>query len=161
NWTNNGATFTSGSSTVTFDGGAGQTIGGTTATTFNNLTNSDAGGIAMANDNTVNGALALSSSDITVQATKTLTQPAGGTSSDTFDVNGRVQRTGFTTGGAALSFGNPFNTIQVTAGTAPANIVVDLARTVPTGPGIGFPPAVQRTYTITPSAGGFTGTLRL
>jgi hypothetical protein len=159
-WTNNGATFTAGAGTVTLDGGAGQTIGGTTATTFNNLTNSDVGGIAMNNDNTVNGALALTSSDITVAATKTLTQPLAGSSSGTFDVNGRVQRNGFVSGGGALSFGNPLNTIQVTADAAPANIVVDLTRSVPTGTQ-GFPTAVQRTYTITPSAGGFTGTLRL
>ncbi|HEV2828579.1 MAG TPA: DUF4214 domain-containing protein, partial [Pyrinomonadaceae bacterium] len=59
-----------------------------------------------------------------------------------------------------LSFGNKDNQITVTAGTAPANIVVDLARSVPTGT-IGYPTAVQRTYTITPSAAGFTGTLRL
>ncbi|MGH9928491.1 MAG: DUF4214 domain-containing protein [Pyrinomonadaceae bacterium] len=160
NWTNNGGTFTGGAGTVTFDGGAGQTIGGSTATTFNNLTNSDAGGIAMSNDNTVNAVLALTSSDITVAATKTLTQPVGGSSTGAFDVNGRVQRTGFVTGGAALSFGNPFNTIQVTAGTAPANIVVDLARSVPMGT-MAYPTAVQRTYTITPSAAGFTATLRL
>ena len=38
--------------------------------------------------------------------------------------------------------------------------MVDLARSVPTGTN-GFPTAVQRTYTITPSAAGFTGTLRL
>ena len=114
----------------------------------------------MAFNNTVNGALALTASDITVQATRTLTQPAAGTSSGNFDVNGRVQRNGFVTGGAALTFGNPFNTIQVTAGAAPANIIVDLTRAVPSG-AQGFPNAVQRTYTITPSAGGFTGTLRL
>ena len=93
-------------------------------------------------------------------ATKTLTQPVGGSSTGAFDVNGRLLRTGFVTGGAALSFGNPLNTIQVTAGTAPANILVDLTRSVPTG-AQGFPTAVQRTYTITPSAAGFTGTLRL
>jgi hypothetical protein len=138
----------------------GQTISGTLATTFNNLTNSNASGLAMSFDNTVNGILALTSSDITVAATRTLTQPVAGTSSGTFDVNGRVQRTGFVTGGAGLSFGNPFNTIQVTAGAAPANIVVDLTRSVPTGTQ-SFPTAIQRTYTITPSAAGFTGTLRL
>jgi Domain of unknown function (DUF4214) len=160
NWTNNGGSFTPGAGTVTFDGGGGQAIGGTTATTFNNLTNANASGLAMNNDNTVNGILALTSSDITVVATRTLTQPLAGSSTGTFDVNGRVQRTGFVSGGGALSFGNPFNTIQVTAGVAPANIVVDLTRSVPTGPQ-GFPTAVQRTYTITPSAGGFTGTLRL
>src|SRR6185369_908237 len=134
NWTNNGGAFSPSTGDVTFDGGAGQAIGGTTATTFNNLSNGNASGLAMNNDNTVNGNLALVGSDITVAATKTLTQPLAGTSSGTFDVNGRVQRNGFVTGGAALSFGNPFNTIQVTAGTAPSNIVVDLARTVPLAP---------------------------
>ncbi len=160
NWTNNGGTFTPNTGTVNFNGGVGQTIGGTAATTFNNLTNSNASGLSMSFNNTVNGVLALTSSDITVAATRTLTQPVGGTSSGGFDVNGQVQRNGFVTGGAALSFGNPFNSIQVTAGTAPANIVVNLARSVPTG-GQGFPTAVQRTYTITPSTTAFTATVRL
>ncbi len=164
NWTNNGGVFTPGTGTVTFDGGVGQAIGGTTATTFNNLTNSNASGLAMNNDNTVNAILALTSSDITVAATRTLTQPVGGSSSGTFDVNGRLQRTGFVSAacptapcGNTLSFGNPNNQITVTSGAAPANIVVDLARSAPSG----FALAVQRTYTITPSAAGFTGTLRL
>jgi len=160
NWINNGGAFTPSTGDVTFDGGAGQAIGGTTATTFNNLSVGNASGLAMNNDNTVNGVLALVGSDITVAATKTLTQPLAGTSSGTKDVNGRVQRTGFVSGGGALSFGNPFNSIQVTAGTAPANIVVDLVRAVPSG-AQGYPTAVQRTYTITPSAAGFTGTVRL
>jgi hypothetical protein len=156
NWTNNGGAFTAGTGTVTFDGGAGQAIGGTAATTFNNLTTGNASGIAMNNDNTVSGILNLATGDITVAATRTLTQT--GSSAGDGDVNGRVLRSGF--GVPALSFGNRFVTIQVTAGPAPANIVVDLARSVPTGP-IAYPNAVQRTYTITPSAGGFTGTLRL
>jgi hypothetical protein len=169
NWTNNGGTFTPGAGTVTFDGGVGQAIDGTAVggTTFNNLTNSNASGLAMNNDNTVNAILALTSSDITVAATKTLTQPVGGSSSGPFDVNGRVQRTGFVSAACAtapcvntLSFGNLNNQITVTSGPAPANIVVDLARSVPTGT-MGYPTAVQRTYTITPSAAGFTGTLRL
>jgi hypothetical protein len=166
-WTNNGGTFTPNGNTVNLNGGATQTIGGTGTSTFNNLTNSNGNGINMTNDNTVNGALALTSSDITVAATKTLTQPAAGTSSGGFDVNGRVQRNGFVTAACptapcanTLSFGNPNNQITVTAGTAPANIVVDLTRTVPMG-AIGFPTAVQRYYTITPSVSGFTGTLRL
>ena len=56
----------------------------------------------MNNDNTVNGILALTSSDITVAATKTLTQPAAGSSTGTFDVNGRVQRSGFVRRSAEL-----------------------------------------------------------
>jgi hypothetical protein len=167
NWTNNGGAFTPSTGDVTFDGGAGQTIGGTTATTFNNLSVGNASGLAMTNDNTVNGNLALVGSDITVAATKTLTQPVGGNSSGSFDVNGRVQRTGFVTGVCAaapcantLRFGNPNNQITVTSGTAPVNIVVDLTRTVPIG-AQGFPTAVQRYYTITPASNAFTGTLRL
>jgi len=164
NWTNNGGAFSPSTGDVTFDGGAGQAIGGTTATTFNHLSVGNASGLAMNNDNTVNGALALVGSDITVAATRTLTQPVGGSSSGAFDVNGRVQRTGLVTGACPVapcantrSFGNPNNQITLTAGAAPANIVVNLVRTVPTG----FANAVQRTYTITPSASGFTGTLRL
>jgi hypothetical protein len=159
NWTNNG-TFNGNGNTVNFNGTA-QTISGTGTATFTNLTVSNPNGLAMNSDNTVNGILALTSSDITVAATKTLTQPLSGSSSGNFDVNGRVQRTGFVTGGATLSFGNPNNQLTVTAGVAPANVVFDLARTVPQGV-IGYPTAVQRTYTITPSvASGFTGTLRL
>lgn len=165
NWTNNGGTLAGGVGTVTFDGGVGQTIGGTAATTFSNLTNGNANGLAMAHDNTVNGALALTASDITVAATKTLTQPVGGSSSGAFDVNGRVQRTGFVTAacpvapcGNTLSFGNPNNQITITAGTAPTNIVADLARTAPAT----YAAAVQRNYTITPTGGsGYTATVRL
>jgi hypothetical protein len=165
NWTNNtsAAAFTAGTGLVNFNGAATQTIGGTASTTFNNLTNSNVVGISMANDNTVNGILALGTTDITVAATKTLAQPVGGSSTGTSDVNGRIQRLGIDTAvlGTAFSFGNPNNRITITAGTRPANIVVDLARSVPTG-GQGYPTAVQRTYTITPSiASGFTGTLRL
>ncbi len=165
NWTNNGGVFTPGTGTVTFDGGVGQAIGGTTATTFNNLTNANASGLAMNNDNTVNGILALASSDITVSGARTLTQPNTGSSSGTFDVIGNLKRTGFATGACpvapcanTLSFGNPNNQITITAGTAPTDINVNLVKSAP----VDFSSAVQRTYTITPNGGaGITATLRL
>ena len=157
-WTNNGGTFTPGTGTVSFNGSSLQTVSGTT--TFNNFTVSNANGVSMTSDNTVNGVLALTSGDITVANTKTLTMPSTGTSSGAFDAIGNVLRAGFVTGGSALSFGNPFNTVQVTAGAAPPNISVNLVKSVPAG-GQSFPTAVKRTYTVTPSAGEFTATVRL
>ncbi len=156
NWVNNGA-FTANGNTVNFNGSGSQTISGSSATTFNNLTVSNATGLAMSNDNAVNGVLALTSGDITVAATKILTMPASGTSSGGFDVIGSVKRTGFVSGGSALSFGNPFNSIKIDSGTAPTDIVVNLTKAAPGA----FPSAVLRTYGITPNGGSPNATVRL
>jgi len=165
NWTHNGGTFTPGvaTETVTFDGGAGQTIGGTVATTFNNLTNANASGLAMANDNSVSGVLALNASDITVAATKILTQPSTIASTGTFDAIGAVKRTGGPFAAATiLTFGNPNNQISFGAvGTNPTDLTVNLAKTAPPNPN-GYAAAVLRTYTISKTGGaGFIATLRL
>ena len=163
NWINDG-TFNSNGNTVNFNGTA-QTISGTGIGNFTNLTVSNANGIAMNSDNTVNGVLALASGDLTVANTKTLTQPNTGSSSGTFDVLGTVKRTGFATAACpvapcanTLSFGNPNNQITITAGTAPTDINVNLVKSAP----VDFSSAVQRTYTITPNGGSqTTATLRL
>ena len=165
NWTHNGGVFTPGvaTETVTFDGGAGQTIGGTVATIFNNLTNANASGLALANDNTVNGVLALGGTDITVAATKILTQPSTIASTGTSDVIGAVRRTGGPFAAATtLTFGNPNNQITFgAAGTKPNDLTVNLAKTAPPNPN-GYAAAVLRTYTISKTGGaGFTATLRL
>ena len=164
NWTNNGGAFTPGTGTVTFDGGAGQAIGGTTSTTFNNLTSANANGLAMSNDNTVNGILALASSDITVASTKTLTQPSSAPASQgTGDVIGNTKRSngGVLPTGTALTFGNPNVSINFASVTALTDVNINLVKSVPTGTGA-FSTAVQRTYTITPTGGGtFSATLRL
>ena len=129
NWTGNSPSpLSAGTGTVIFDGGAGQTIGTTLITTFNNLTNSNASGLAISTNTTVNGVLALTSSDITVAPAANLIMPASGTSSGGFDVVGTVRRTGFVSGGSALSFGNPFNTIKIDSGTAPTEIDVKLTK---------------------------------
>jgi hypothetical protein len=63
NWTNNVATtaFTAGTATVTFNGTAAQAIGGSFATTFNNLTVSDSGYVVTLNVNaSIAGNLTLS-----------------------------------------------------------------------------------------------------
>jgi hypothetical protein len=170
NWTNNtsATAFTAGTGLVNFNGGAGQAIGGTASTTFNNLTNANAsvGGLAMNNSNTVNGILALTSSDINTN-TFTLTMPATGTSTGNFDVVGNTKRTGFITGGGnTLSFGNPNNRITITSGVVPTDITIKLAKSAPSAANTGipaavYPSAVQRTYVITPTGGSPTATLRL
>ncbi|HAF24012.1 MAG TPA: hypothetical protein DCK93_14080 [Blastocatellia bacterium] len=112
--------------------------------------------VSLAANLNLGGTLTLTSGDLDT-GSNTLTMPATATSAGTTDVIGNVLRTGFVTGGSALSFGNPFNTIAITSGTAPANILVNLVKGSPAD----FANAVRRTYTITPSAGGFTGTLQV
>jgi hypothetical protein len=173
NWTKSisAIDFTAGSSTVNLNGSSTQTIGGTGATTFNNLTNSNAAGIAMNGDNTVNGLLALTSSDITVASGKTLTQPLSSTTSGGADVVGNLTRTNGGVqfpSGSPITFGNPNTLLNFTAaGTRPTAINFRLTETAPTdaatgGTNTGFPGAVKRTWLITPTGGsGFSATMQL
>ena len=78
NWSNSG-TFTPGTGTVTFNGSSAQTIGGTSATTFNNLTVNNASGVSLSSvDATMNGTLTFTAGKITTGA-NTLILPTGGT----------------------------------------------------------------------------------
>ena len=161
-WTNNGGTFNGGTGTLTF---TGTTIGGAQTTTFNNLTINAGATVTLSQDETVNGVLTLTTDLDTTSFT--LTMPNTASSSGTGDVIGTVNRTGFISGEAALSFGNPFNTISIDSGTAPSGITVKLTETVPTDSSTGqtnsgFPNAVARTYIITPTGGsGISATVKL
>ncbi|HEY6231270.1 MAG TPA: C25 family cysteine peptidase [Pyrinomonadaceae bacterium] len=150
NWTNN-STFTSNGKTVTFNGSSAQVIGGSTSTAFTGLTVSNSAGVTLNANSSVSGVLTLTNNLTT--GSFILTQ--SGTSAGAADVLGNVQRNDLSA--TAKSFGNQFNTIAVTAGSVPANIVVNLVDGSPTD----FANAVRRVYTITPSASGFTGTLQL
>src|SRR5581483_3844277 len=140
--------------------------GGSNETTFNNLVINNTGAGAVLSDNeTVDGVLTLTTD---LDATSfILTMPNTASSTGTGDVIGSVKRTGFVSGGSALSFGNPFNTIQINSGTEPTDITITLTKTVPTDASTGqtnsgFPSAVQRTYVITPNGGsGFSATVQL
>jgi uncharacterized Zn-binding protein involved in type VI secretion len=156
NFTNNG-TFTAGTGTVTFSGTSAQTIGGTVATTFNNLTINQTGapGVTMNQNATVNGVLALTSGDLTT-GSNTLTMGSSATSSGDYDVVGNVKRTSFSVG-TTYSFGNPNISLNfASGGTLPTEVTVNLAKTQP------VTYAVDRTYTINQTGGsGFSATLRL
>jgi len=125
-----------------------------------NVTN--AGGISIGVNTTVNVLLNLASGDLTMTGGAILAQPPSATSTGTFDVIGNVKRTGFTTSNN-LSFGNPFNSIGFISGTLPTDITVNLVKAAPSG-AQAFPGAVKRTYTITTNPANltaFAATLRL
>ncbi|HPS65961.1 MAG TPA: hypothetical protein PK447_10335, partial [Ignavibacteria bacterium] len=63
-FTNNG-TFTAGTGTVTLSGSSAQTLGGNTATTFNNLAMNNSAGVTLGNNEIVGGTLTLTSGKIT------------------------------------------------------------------------------------------------
>ncbi len=159
-WTNNGGaanSFTSNGNTVNFNGSLAQTIGGTTATVFNNLTIANPVSVTMTQNETVNGLLTLTN-DLTT-GSFTLTMPAAATSgpaTNAADVVGNVKRTGFALT-TPLSFGNPFNTIAINSGALPTDINVNLVKASP----VGFSGSVDRTYTITPNGTHGPVTLRL
>jgi hypothetical protein len=110
-------------------------------------------------DVTVAGTLTLTSGDIIMSGTNTLTQT--GTSAGTSDVIGNVKRAGFTNGlhaTGAKSFGNPNVQLSFQTGTPASDVTLSLAKSAPTG----FSGAVRRTYTVTQNgASGFSATLRL
>lgn len=166
NWVNNGA-FTPGTQTTTFNGTSAQTISGSTATGFSSLTISNSTGVSLSGvDATVNAVLSLDSGDLTTGA-NVLNMAVGATSTGTpapgTDVVGNVRRTHTFTTGTSYAFGNQFVSLNFTAaGTKPTAVNINLVKSVPTGTDFGFPTAVQRTYTVTPTGGtGYSSTLRL
>jgi fibronectin-binding autotransporter adhesin len=78
NWINNGGTHTAtGASTVNFNGSTAQTIGGSAATTFNNLIIDNAAGVALGNNETVNAVLTMTNGNLTIPTGNTLTVESG------------------------------------------------------------------------------------
>lgn len=75
-FTNDGS-FTAGSSTITFDGGSAQTLGGASSTTFNNLALNNTSGLSLTAGATVSAALTLTSGRITLGASNLTIGPSG------------------------------------------------------------------------------------
>jgi hypothetical protein len=74
NFTNNGGTFSASTGTINLNGAAAQVIGGTSSTTFNNLTIANtAGGVSLGANETVNATLTLTSGIVNTTSAYTLT----------------------------------------------------------------------------------------
>ncbi len=100
NFLNNSGNFIQGTNTVSLKGGAAQTLGGTSPTTFYNLTiNNTSGGVTLGAAESVTNTLTLTSGIVTTTATDLLTLIAGSTSSvgsATTYVNGPMAKVGTT-----------------------------------------------------------------
>ena len=155
NWTNNGGSATSfmaNGNTVNFNGSSLQTIGGSTSTTFDNLTIANAGvGVTLGINTNVNGTLTLTNNLNT--GAFTLTQNNSTPTAGNGDVIGNVKRANNglpLPTGTAYTFGNPFNVITFSAASVltPTDVTFNLVSAAP----VDFSTAVKRTYTISQTA---------
>jgi len=100
-WTNNGATFTPSTSTIYFNGTSLQTIGGSSPTTFYNLTLSNLIGSRLSQSQTINGTLSIASGTMTVgDNTLTIAGNAPVRISGTIDASDAGATLAFTNSGA-------------------------------------------------------------
>jgi MSHA biogenesis protein MshQ len=90
-WTNNGS-YTANGNTVNFNGSSLQSIGGTNATTFNNLTLNNAAGFSLGNSETVNSALTLTAGEVATGANSLNVGSAGTVSRTSGFVTGTLQK---------------------------------------------------------------------
>ena len=136
NWTNNG-NFTAGTGTVTFTGtGATATIGGTSATTFNNFTiNKASNNLAIATTPTISGVLTFTSGDIVTGANRVILGTAAtvATPSAASYVFGTVQKNYSAAGTLTFPVGDANNytpvVIQGTAGFTAGNLAINTTGT--------------------------------
>jgi trimeric autotransporter adhesin len=134
NWANNGTFSPNTTSTVSFTGASTQTITG--ATTFNNLTVSGTTvGVTIANDQTVNGALALGAKKITTGSNKIILPSTGSLSRTSGYIVGNLQKNVATGSNIARTFeiGDATNYSPVTTTFANVTTAGDVTATVATG----------------------------
>ncbi len=165
NWTNNVGTaaFTGGTGSVSLGGAASQTVGGTSATTFNSLTIANANGVLLGADARVNGVLTLTTGVVTtgsntlyVASGGSVVRSAGhvfgnlrkvvptGSPSLTFEVGDatnytpvQLAFTGVTTGGDLTVSATPANQPQLGSSTLDTSLMAHRYWTL-TGPALAF-----------------------
>ncbi|MFI5253384.1 MAG: beta strand repeat-containing protein, partial [Bacteroidota bacterium] len=101
-WNNNGS-FTPQGGTVTLNGISSQAVGGTSSTTFNNLTLTNTVGAALGANATINGTLTLNSGVVTTGSNTLAIGSGGSVSRTTGYINGILQKY-ISTGAATPTF---------------------------------------------------------
>ncbi len=182
NWTNNGSYIHNGG-TVTFNGAAAQTIGGSVDTTFAyltiNNTSADSAGVSLGRNTTVNnqltltdGLLKVAAYDLTLGTAAGITHPGSTASMVVTDVDGAAAGDGFLckayggNGSFAFPVGDAYGTTEYSPSTL--DFTSDLsASTVcvrvtnarhPNWPGANYPTYITRYWTATSSDNTFTCT---
>jgi peptidase C25-like protein/Big-like domain-containing protein len=121
NFIHNGGTFNNNSGTVALIGSAAQSLGGTLATAFNNLTVNNAAGVSLGIDKSVAGVLTLTSGNINAGAFALSIGAAGSISRTSGHVLGNLKKTFSSTGMFIFTVGtaNGYSPVDVnvTAGT--------------------------------------------
>jgi hypothetical protein len=127
NWTNNGGTFTPGAGTIVFNGAVAQTIGGSNATMFNNLTDSNSAGVSLNGvDAVIGGTLALGVNKISTGANKIILNSTS-TPTGTGYIDGALQRPASAASPIIFAVGNgsvPAAVSVVTSASGPGSLAV-------------------------------------
>jgi hypothetical protein len=168
NLENNGANFDATGSTFTFNGTAPQTIGGTTASTFDNITLENAGGVVLGNASTINGTLSLNSgkltlgnNNLTLNTINAIGGMPGSSNYIVYSGTGRVVK--YIPGTMDASYLLPIGissgyspvTFKLNSGTVDSSSKIEINLTEGKHPNIGnVPHYINRYWTFTPT--GFT-----
>jgi fibronectin-binding autotransporter adhesin len=172
NWTNNGATITATGSTINFNGAGLQTIGGSSASTFNNLRINNASGITLSAPVSVAGTLTLTSGIVTTSSTNlititnTSTASVVGASASSY-INGPLAMTllpNIGVDGTTYSFPvgdlsnyRPMNLVNIRTGaSSPVIQVTESASGATTGDGTSITGITGRNWYVQTTSGNFT-----
>jgi uncharacterized repeat protein (TIGR01451 family) len=104
NWSYTAGTFTSNGGTVTLNGSSGQTISGSSRTSFANLTLNNASGVTLSTDVTANGTMTFTAGNVTTGGNTLIIGPSGSVTQASGFVVGNLRKQITTAGSVSRTF---------------------------------------------------------